>query len=261
MAVLPVRAFGTGAPVLVVHGVGLDAVHYTTLANEIAAFACALVPDRRGYGEATSLGAASFAEHVADLADTIDAIGVGPVVWVGVSGGATLGIGALIVDEDQRRIAAALLHEPLLGRLAPALHQQITAAFERLAADASADAVVDFMRQLVGSATWDLIAPTVVDDVRGRAPSLRAELAEFANVSFSQDQLRALRGRVIATSLGSASAPARDEVARILARDADAEVVVVPGGHFAPSDAPEAIAALVERLVGETRALATRTDQ
>jgi 3-oxoadipate enol-lactonase len=247
MSVLPVRVFGEGAPVLLVHGVGLGAEYFKALAHALAEFARVIVPDRRGYAAASALAPASFDDNVGDLLDTIDALDIAPVVWVGVSGGATLGIAAMC--HDSHRIRAAVLHEPLLGGLAPTLQRHIADTSEQLAADDSPRAVVEFMRQLLGPATWEIVAHTAEGDVRERAALVRGELAEFAAATFTVEDLTSLQERAIVTTLGTDSSSARDEAARVLARHADAEIVVVPGGHFVPIDAPDAIAALVESLV------------
>lgn len=250
MTVLPVRDLGAGVPTLLVHGVGLDARHYEVLAELLAERMRVLVPDRPGYGSGRDLPAAPIEEQIEDLLETLDAHTASRAVYIGVSGGATLGLAVLARRPE--RFRGAVLHEPLLGPLAPELHARVTLGAARLAADPSPSASLAFVRELVGDLTWDALDRHDVDEVVRLDPIIRAEVAAFTDVAFTDAELARLQSVPITTTVGRASDPIRRRAANVLAARSHARVVQIPGQHFAPRTAPEAIAAAAFELLATT---------
>lgn len=115
MAVLHVHEFGdpAGAPVLAVHGINAHGRRWRRLGDETLADRRVIAVDLRGHGRSTYDGPWSVAQHVADLAETLDAVGVSaPVDVVSHSFGGMLAIWMLAIHPD--RVARLALLDPAL---------------------------------------------------------------------------------------------------------------------------------------------------
>lgn len=246
----------TGPVVVLVHGVGLGPGTFASVAAMLAeAGRSPVVVHRPGYGRSAGRGFVPLDEQVDELAELVSSLAsAGPVGGVvGVSGGATLALLLAI------RLAAAgsvgeqvpiVAHEPLVGPLAPSLHQRVRWMVDALVADdAPAAAAAEFMPLLAGERTW---AAADVDSHRTVAthPDLIvAEAQAFAEVAPTPAELDAVRehGAVI-TTVGMRSPGPRWEAAAILTDLAGARTVRLPGsGHVAQVDAARAFARLILR--------------
>jgi len=206
-----------------------------------------VVVDRPGYG--STLGVAGVVEQAAWLADTCASIA--PTVdLIRVSGGATVGLAAACARPEV--FGRVVLHEPLVGPLAPDLHDAIVSSAATLAADPSVDALIAFVRRLVGTETMDHLGADLVDGLVRSAAAVRREVPAFAAFAPSIDELSSLAasGVDVVTTLGVVREPAirRDAEARsaaadVLAHFAAASVVELPTcGHLAQVDDPDALA-------------------
>ena len=139
---LSVREWGDpqGSPVVCLHGVSGHGRRFRKLAEERLASNRVVGVDYRGHGYSTWEPPWSVEQHVADLVDTADALGIGSADWIGHSFG-----GKLVAELAARhpgRVERAVL-------LDPALHVEPEVAFERaelMRADtsfASADEAID----------------------------------------------------------------------------------------------------------------------
>ena len=175
---------------------------------------------------------------------------VGPdATLVGVSGGATLILQALLPRAGQCR--AAMVHEPLLGPLVPALHARVAEAVIALSAAQDPAGAQAFVRGLVGDASWDALPASWRQQVAARARVVVAEAQAFAAFAPSADDLEGMRAAGLVTTVGARSWPARADAAAVLRRHAGARVVPLPdAGHLAHVDAPAAFAAAVLDVVG-----------
>lgn len=249
MALLPCVVFGSGPTILIVHGVGVGPDHYLDLARELAQLGRVVVPTRPGYGSAARpTGAVSCLGQVDDLLETAQVGSNEQVLWVGVSGGASLGLVALRDRRD--RVAGAFLHEPLLGPLAPALHQHVVAARDTLRHAPDPDGPVNFVAGLIGDAAWARLRTRVQPEVASMPQVIRQEVDAFVDLTFALSELVAMQCRPVVTTVGEQSPPARDAVARLLATHAGAEVEVLAGGHLAPIERPTVLFPAVMRLLG-----------
>ena len=104
--------------------------------------------------------------------------------WVGVSGGATLGVIAAI--RRPAAISVAVLHEPLIGSAAPELHAVIRARcgsargrYEMMPTDVVRRAV-EYMTGLVGPEGWEMLGPDGRAAVEARAALIVCEVPRFA---------------------------------------------------------------------------------
>lgn len=238
---------GCGPRVVLVHGVGVGPWSYAAVAADLATDHEVLVAHRRGYGASAGLTAAtSLARQVADL---VELAGAGPAAFVGVSGGATLVL-ALALSAPET-VAAAVVHEPVVGALAPELYAELRAAGAQLAAgdaDSNSDgegdgAALAFVRALVGAETWAGLDQEHVADVARRAAVVRAEVPRFLEFSPTAAQLRALAGVPLISSVGARSRRSRHLAAAAVASCTNSAPLLLSGvGHLAQLDDPPALA-------------------
>jgi pimeloyl-ACP methyl ester carboxylesterase len=236
-------------PVVLCHGVGLGPEVMASCARLLAPTGAVAVVHRPGYGRLAAAPPAPLDEQVERLAATLGAVadtaGALPAL-VGVSGGATLGL-SLVLGHPEL-VSVVVLHEPLVGPLAPELHAAVADRAAHLAMTPGPDAVCAFVADLIGASTWQTLTYDERDGVAERELLVRAEVAAFAAFAPSADALEALRTapvRVV-VSTGARSPSPRRAAASVLASLAGAIPVTVPGcGHLAPVDAPVELGALV----------------
>ena len=230
---------GHGPVVVLVHGVGVGPWSYAAVAADLAADHEVVVAHRRGYGGSARLDPPrAFDEQVADLLDLVD----GPAAFVGVSGGATLVLALAIARPDA--VAAAVVHEPVVGDLAPGLLGELRAAATTLAASPGEAAAVGFMRALAGDRTWSALDRAGAADVLAREAVLRAEVPQFLTFAPTPGDLRQLAGVAVVSSVGSLSRNSRHLAATAVAAYTAGPPLVLGGvGHLAQLDGPASLAA------------------
>ena len=226
-------------PVVLVHGVGVGAWSYEAVAADLAVDHEVVVPHRRGYGDTAGLDPApSLDRQVADLVDLAGR----PATFVGVSGGATLVLALALAAPEL--VAAAVVHEPVIGPLAPDLHAELRAAADRLASTPGGAGALAFVEALVGPDTWCRLTPAQVAEVARRGDVVRAEVPLFLAFSPTVDQLRGLAGLALVSSVGARSRNSRQVAAAAVAACTNTSPLVLPGvGHLAQLDDPAALAA------------------
>lgn len=94
---LPTTTYGeTGTPVVVLHGLFGSSRNWMTAARRLASAHRVMAMDLRNHGTSTHVPTMSYPEMAADVAETITALGVGPVALIGHSmGGKTAMLTAL----------------------------------------------------------------------------------------------------------------------------------------------------------------------
>jgi 3-oxoadipate enol-lactonase len=127
-AVLPVREHGSGAPLVLLHGLGTTGEEFVFLSALLAEAFQVIVPDLRGHGGSAYLPGPYSAEAMAaDLAPTLDALGVASAHVLGHShGGAAAQVFARTHPERVRSLVLISTYtrqrltwwERLIGRLA-----------------------------------------------------------------------------------------------------------------------------------------------
>ena len=229
---------GHGPRVVLVHGVGIGPWSFAALARDLAADHEVVVAHRRGYGASAHLApGASLAQQVDDLAE----LAGGPAAFVGVSGGATLVLALALAAPDLAR--AAVVHEPVVGSLAPGLLAELRSAADELASSSGEAGALAFVRDLVGPQVWAGLVPEQVVDVASRAVVVRAEVPQFLAFSPDPAQLRGLAGGARLYSVGALSRSSRHQAAAAVAAYTGAPPTVLPGaGHLAQVEAPAALA-------------------
>lgn len=106
---IPVRVFGDGPPVVLVHGLGCSHRHWTPVARRLARRHCVLAWDARGHGRCRPVrGVITLARLAADLRELLDHFGLARAVLVGHSMGA-LTLMQYLHDHGTARVAAVAL--------------------------------------------------------------------------------------------------------------------------------------------------------
>jgi 3-oxoadipate enol-lactonase len=233
---------GDGPTVLLVHGVGIGPESFAPVADLFAARGCCARVVDRGAGSGAPLE-----DQVDAIASLVDALGCGPVLWVGVSGGATLGVlAALRVPEVLRGI---VVHEPLVGPLAPELHARIGERAARLEAVPGDAEAVAFVRDLVGERTWADLPVGTRATIAAEAATVRAEVRRFAAFAPAPSQLAACRVPSVVT-VGARSSPMRHDAVLAAADALGGTAVVVPGvGHLPQVDNPASFVSTAVRSI------------
>lgn len=113
------RETGRGPPVLLIHGVGLNADFWEPQIAALAPKRRVVAPDLSGHGQSAALPAdAGLDLYVAAMAELIDGLGLSPVPVVGHAFGATVALG-LALDYPQK-VAALVALNPVYCRDAAA---------------------------------------------------------------------------------------------------------------------------------------------
>jgi pimeloyl-ACP methyl ester carboxylesterase len=255
--------------VVLVHGVGVGPESFAaTRAALSAAGRRVHGVVRPGYG---------LGEHAMDLNDQVDpvldgldrlthavdlrpsswpsSIGTAPAAaWVGVSGGATLGV--IAATRRPAAISVAVLHEPLIGSAAPELHAMIRHGADRLAAgshdgredaDRSRARAVEYMTGLVGAEIWEMLGPEGRAAVEARAALIACEVPRFAR--FEPSPIPADGEVRVVITVGERSPAVRHDAARRAADLLYGSVHVIPAvGHLPQVEASTEFAELIEAL-------------
>jgi pimeloyl-ACP methyl ester carboxylesterase len=232
-------------PVLCVHGVGVGAGSFLAVRELL---------QEAGFEVSTPVRPAArpLREQLDAVCSSARQSGATPPVWAGVSGGATLGVLALV--EPSVTLSGAVLHEPLVGSLTDDVRQGLARRAAATTGEGPAEVATRFVRELVGSAVWSGLAPAARSAVASRASEVLAESATFVQFEPDPDRLRSVDVPVLVT-VGERSPSVRHDAARRVADGLGWSVRVVPGcSHLAQVESPDEFAA----IVGEFTTAATR---
>jgi pimeloyl-ACP methyl ester carboxylesterase len=235
-----------GAPPLaMLHGllVGSLAQWWLGAAPRLARRHRVLLADFRGHGMSSpapsGYGLASLA---GDLSELLPEAGAGPATLVGHSWGALVAL-RLALDSPERVARLVLVEAPLPPSNVPELEAFLSApAAEQIAAlpdplRAAAEGTSRRGRKLVAQIARLVFQTTLVADLK-REPD------------FSDEELGKLRCPVLLVyGDRSGCRAAGERLARVIP---GAELVILPGGHFLPSDSGPALTALLEERLCPT---------
>lgn len=235
---VPTSVQGHGPDIVLLHGVGVGPATFDATARHLASDHRVLVPERPG----DSFGAVPLAEQADAVAAAILEHSAGGARLVGVSGGATLGL--VVALRHRTSIGSLVLHEPLLGRLVPSLHERFNAAARQ--AGQGDDSALEVVRLVLGAPTWERLDVVTRVAIEAEAPRARHEVSVFAAFDPTVEEIASLAGLPMLTTVGSESPPERHEVVLVLERLAGAERAVLEGsGNAAQIDAAKPFADLV----------------
>jgi pimeloyl-ACP methyl ester carboxylesterase len=253
MAVPPHRVVGAHPDVVVLlHGVGVDARSFDRLVHLLAERHTVVVPDRRGYGAARDVDPGlRLDDHVDDLDELVGSRAPGASI-VGVSGGATIALALAlrrVADGRADDLGDVVVHEPLLGPLAPELAERVVAGYDRtLARDPTSAS--RYVRELVGATTWSRLSNEDIGRLATAAWVVAAEVPGFLAFAPERPAIESLRGIRLTTTVGATSPAPRADAAAVLQEVAGACVRVVAGaGHLPQIDAPRRFATVLAECV------------
>jgi 3-oxoadipate enol-lactonase len=242
---------GDGPPLVFVHGMcGHGAVWADQVQRLSDEFTC-ITYDRRGHG-ASSDGDEphSVPLHGDDFAALVTALHLPPVVYVGSSGGARIGVD--VVLRHPELLAGAVLSEPPIFSLDPGRAQAfmakvVPAVQPHIDSGNLADAVDSFF-EVVCPGLWALLDDTQKDPYRRNGAALVADLGQPPFV-VTTDELERVQLPVL-TIAGSVSDPFLRSTPRVVAEAVPAaELVELPDcGHVTYAESPDAFADAVRRF-------------
>jgi pimeloyl-ACP methyl ester carboxylesterase len=239
---------GEGPPLVFVHGMcGQGAVWAGQVERLSDRFTC-VTYDRRGHGTSSDGDEPhSVSLHGDDFAALVTALGLAPVVYVGSSGGARIGVD--VVLRHSALLTGAVLSEPPVFSLDPDdaktfMEKVVPAVKPHLEAGNFADAVDAFFA-LVCPGLWNRLDEAEKKPYRDSGPMLAADLGQPPFV-VTADDLAAVRLPVLAIA-GLDSDPFLRGTPRVIASAVpDAELVEFPNcGHVTYAEQPDAFAAAV----------------
>jgi esterase len=136
---LPVTSYGeTGSPVVVMHGLFGSGRNWMTAARRLSGEHRVFAFDLRNHGSSPHTDSMSYPEMAADVRETIESLGVGPVALVGHSmGGKTAMLTALEYAEVVERLivvdAAPVAYPPAFVEYAQAMRTADLSSVQRRA--------------------------------------------------------------------------------------------------------------------------------
>lgn len=242
---------GSGPPLVFVHGMCGRGAVWTGQVERLSRDYTCVTYDRRGHGSSTDSDVPqSVTIHADDFAGLVRALELAPVVYVGSSGGARIGVDVALRHPDL--LAGAVLSEPpvfsldpeagqaFLGRVVPAVSPHLDARDLRGAVDAFFDQVCPGL--------WRRLDDAGKEPYRQSGSMLVADLQQPSFVVTPAD-LGAVRLPVLAIA-GLDSDPFLQSTARVVAASVpSAELAEFPDcGHVTYAEAPDAFADAVRRF-------------
>jgi lipase len=235
-------------PLVCVHGVTGHGERFKRLAEERwSAHWHVIAPDLRGHGRSGYEPPWTFPTHIADLLETLDALGIGVADWVGHSFG-----GRLILELASRhpeRIRRAVLLDPAIDIL-PHI-AEVMAELE--GAEPVYDSADDYADRRTDSPPRELVLADAAQHCellpdgrlrrRSHQPAVRSIYLELASAAPPPYTLR------IPTLLVHAPSYALVRAEHLTAYADRVEALAVPGMHMVMWDAYDEVADAVERFL------------
>ena len=240
--------FGSGSPLILVHGASVDSTFWLPVVPALANAHRVLSMDRRGRGDSGDHPEYEIEKEFSDLAGLIDSIGE-PVDVVGHSFGALCALEAALLTRNVRRIVA---YEPPLPGAFPywpeALRNEM---LPLLAVGKNEEALCSFLSILMRVAPEDIAQMRALPEWPRRvalANTIPRELEALVNVKFDMSRLRNVTCPTTFL-VGGASPQFQMEIASAYKSALHkAEVRILEGqGHLAVSAAPDLVVAEIRR--------------
>ena len=239
---------GTGPPLVFVHGMcGRGAVWAGQVERLSDEFTC-VTYDRRGHGSSRDGDVAhSVPLHGDDFAALVSGLDLGPVLCVGSSGGARVGLD--VVLRHAELLAGAALSEPPVFSLDPdqgeAFLRSVVPQVQPRLEQGDLPAAVDAFFALVCPGLWSRLDERAKEPYRQSGPMLVADLRQAPLVVTAED-LAAVDLPVLAI-LGLDSSPFLQATPRVIAATVpSAQLVELPScGHVTYAEQPDAFASVV----------------
>ncbi len=246
-----VFAFGSGSPLVLVHGAMGDHHNDSGFIAELAKFSAVFAIDRCGRGASSDHPEYSIEREFEDVASVVDAVaglaGQAVALW-GHSFGADVALGASSLTSN---LDTLVLYEPGLGMPQPS--GSVEAVEEALAAGDLEAAAVALMEKVVEMTDEEVAylrsLPTWPSRVE-LVPTVPRELVAESDWVYPAAWLDGVTARVLILA-GSESPEAQtDATHRAAAAIPNARVLVLEGhGHIAHRTHPTMVADIVRRFV------------
>jgi 3-oxoadipate enol-lactonase len=255
---------GDGPPLVFVHGMcGRGAVWAGQVERLSDEFTC-VTYDRRGHG-ASSDGDAehSVPLHADDFAALVRSLGFGPVVCVGSSGGARIGLA--VVLRHAGLLAGAVLSEPPVFSLAPERAKEfmgrVAAAVQPRMDTGDLPGAVDAFFGIACPGLWRMLDDADKEPYRQNGPMLVADLGQPPFL-VTADDLTAVTVPVLAV-LGRDSDPFLQSTPRVIADSVPSAQLVelTDCGHVTYAEQPDAFAAAVRAFAPTLFGPGTRSNR
>jgi lipase len=237
-------------PLVCLHGVSAHGERYRRLAVERwAAHFRVVAPDLRGHGRSAYEPPWDFETHVADLVDTIDALGIEEADWVGHSFGGRLLLE--LASAHPERVRRLVLLDPAI-QILPHIALSVAEGERR-------DAVYDSLEEYVerrgdGPATprelvledAELACERLPDGRLRRRTSQAAVVSVYGELATDPPPPETLRAPTLLLHAPAYGLVREEQLAAYAGR---VETVEVPGMHVVMWDAFDEVADAVERFL------------
>lgn len=226
---------GSGPSLLFIHGAGGDAGHFEEPADVLAEEFTVVTYDRRGNSRSprpTGWAAASVQQHADDAAALVRGLGVAPVAVYGHNAGASTALELVI--RHPGLVRGAVVHEPPLVTVLenPGAAMAYLDIALREAGGGPRAMYAAFVRAQE-PALWDGLQPRTRERLLANAARFTAAEAEIF-AGYRPDEALLSEKRIPLLVLqGTRSTPHHHEANRWVAARTGAEVVEIPGGHWA----------------------------
>jgi pimeloyl-ACP methyl ester carboxylesterase len=242
---------GAGPPLVFVHGMcGRGAVWADQVERLSGEFTC-ITYDRRGHGASSDTDDPhSVPLHGDDFAGLVTALQLPPVVYVGSSGGARIGLDVVLRHPDL--LAGAVLSEPPVFSLDPdrakAFMAKVVPAVQPHLDAGNLGSAVDAFFEVVCPGLWRLLDDAQREPYRRSGPMLVADLRQPPYAVTTDDLIRVRLP--ILTIAGLASDPFLRSTPKVIAAAVPAaELIEFPDcGHVTYAEAPDEFAEAVRRF-------------
>jgi pimeloyl-ACP methyl ester carboxylesterase len=249
---------GTGPAVLLIAGSTGDAGHFTRAADMLADEFTVVTYDRRGNSRSprpSGWTTTSVAEQADDAAGLIDSLALSPAVVFGASVGGVIALDLMI--RHPQLVRAGIVQEPSIFSVLPdpmaALAPRRALIEQALRTKGPRAAIEAIVRYLNDDAVFAAIPGEVLERMLGNADTiLTIESPGFASWHPRTEDLTNL-AVPITLMFANETLPAYEQITQWLAKQLNAELVIVPGRHgfyfYRPQDLADALRRIVKPLL------------
>jgi esterase len=253
---LHVEEYGSGAPIVCVHGAGGTTLAWTSAIEKLSRLGRVIAYDRRGCSRSERpqpYERTNVAEHADDAAALIDALRAAPAIVIGRSYGATVATDLALRHPDRVR-ALVLLEGDASRELAPAVAEWVNRLTERLLAVATQDGVDAVAKALIadvaGEEAWQAFPADLRRLLEGNGPAILAELQGEWWLNADEAALARIRQPVLLVAAADSPPEFRQPVDALAAALPTARMALVPGGHLIDPAGSE-VRAFIEEVLAE----------
>ena len=249
---------GTGPAVLLIAGSTGDAGNFTRAADLLADEFTVVTYDRRGNSRSprpSGWTTTSVAEQADDAAGLIQSLGLSPAVVFGTSASGLIALDLMI--RHPQLVRAGIVQEPSIFSVLPdplaALAPRRALIDEALRTKGPRAAIEALMRYLNDDAVFAAIPGEILERMLGNADTiLTIESPGFASWQPKTEDLTNLTVP-ITLMFANETLPVYKQVTQWLAKQLNAEIVIVPGRHafyfYRPQDLADALRRIVKSLI------------